>query len=90
MRKKIYNGLCPRNPHEFIERMKDEKFRKLQKRSAQTEARIGIFKNAILDGSLYEKDFAGKEEKVAWAVLIHNLWVMARLPVKEAVLLKAA
>ena len=90
MRKKIYNGLCPRNPYEFIERMKDEKFRKLQKRRAQTEARIGIFKNAILDGSLYEKDFAGKEEKVAWAVLIHNLWVMARLPVKEAALQKAA
>jgi hypothetical protein len=80
--KKIYNALCPRNPHELVERIQEEKFRKLQTRRAQTEARIGIFKNAILDGSLYEKDFAGKEEKVAWAVLIHNLWVMARRPVK--------
>jgi protein-tyrosine-phosphatase len=78
--KNIYSGLCPRNPHEFIEKMKDDKFSKLQKRRAQTEGRIGIFKNVILDGSLYEKDFSGKESKIAWAVLIHNIWCMARLP----------
>ena len=83
-RKKIYNGLCPRNPYEFAERMQDDKFQKLQKRRAQTEGRIGIFKNIILDGSLQEKNFECKQEKVAWAVLVHNLWCMARLPVKEA------
>jgi hypothetical protein len=83
-KKHIYNGLCPRNPQEFVERMQDDRFRKLQKRRAQTEGRIGILKNIILDGSLYEKDFEGKQEKVTWAVLVHNLWCMARLPVKEA------
>jgi len=88
--KKIYNGLCPRNPHEFVERMQDEKFRKLQKRRARTEARIGILKHAILDGSLYEKNFTGKELKVAWAILVHNFWCMARLPVKEKELSQAA
>ena len=82
--KNIYSGLCPRNPQEFAERMQEKKLQKLQKRRAQTEGRIGIFKNIILDGSLYEKDFEDKQEKVAWAVLIHNLWCLARLPVKEA------
>ena len=88
--KNIYSGLCPRNPHEFAEKMQDEKFRKLQKRRAQTEGRIGIVKNVILDGSLYERDFEGKKGKVTWAVLIHNLWCMARLPVKEAEIQRTA
>lgn len=88
--KNIYNGLCPRNPHEFIEKMHDGKFRELQKRRAQTEGRIGIFKNVILDGSLYEKNFEGKEIKIAWAVMLHNLWCMARLPVAEAEIEQAA
>lgn len=81
--KKIYNGLCPRNPLEFAERILEEKFRKLQKRRAQTEGRIGILKNVILDGSLYEKEFEGKRLKVGWAVLVHNLWCLARLPAEE-------
>ena len=88
--KNIYNGLCPRNPLEFAERIQKEKFRKLQKRRAQTEGRIGILKNVILDGSLYEKEFEGKQLKVGWAVLVHNLWCMARLPVKEKKIEKAA
>lgn len=83
-KKGIFNGLCPRSPLEFSERMKEEKFRLCQKRRAQTEGRIGILKNAFLDGSLYERKFEDKEVKVAWAVLIHNLWVIARLPVEEA------
>ena len=70
--------------------MQDEKFRKLQKRRAQTEGRIGIVKNVILAGSLYERDFEGKRGKVTWAVLIHNLWCMARLPVKEVEIQRTA
>lgn len=88
--KHIYSGLCPRSPLEFAEKMEDEKFRGLQKRRAQTEGRIGILKNTILDGSLYERDFSDKQTKIAWAVLIHNLWCMARLPVKEAEAKQAA
>jgi hypothetical protein len=89
-KKGIFNALCPRNPLEFAERMKEEEFRIRQKRRAQTEGRIGILKNVFLDGSLYERKFEGKEVKVAWAVLTHNLWVLARLPVKEIELEVAA
>jgi hypothetical protein len=88
--KEIYNGLCPRNPLEFAERMQEKKFRTLQKRRGQTEGRIGILKNAILDGSLYEKEIKGKQLKIGWAILVHNLWRLARLPVSENEMKKAA
>jgi hypothetical protein len=88
--KGIFNALAPRNPLEFAERMVDEKFRKFQKRRGQTEGRIGILKNTILDGSLYERDFVGKELKMAWAVLTHNLWVLARIKAAELKLRNAA
>jgi hypothetical protein len=76
----IYSGLCPRNPHEYNEKLKDERFKKLQKRRGQTEARIGILKNSILDGSLYERKFDEKDLKMSWAIFAHNLWMLARLP----------
>ena len=79
-KKAITSGLCPRDPAQFIEKMEDPSFRKHQKRRAQTEARIGIFKNSILDGSLYERNIENKQMKVAWTVLTHNLWCIARLP----------
>jgi hypothetical protein len=89
-KKDIYNGLCPRNPLEYAERMQENKFRMFQKRRGQTEGRIGIVKNAILDGSLYEKEIEGKQLKIGWAILVHNLWCLARLPVEEKELKKAA
>jgi hypothetical protein len=79
-KKGIVSGLCPRDPDLFIEKMEDVSFRKHQKRRAQTEGRIGIFKNSILDASLYERSVENKQMKVAWAVLTHNLWCIARLP----------
>lgn len=89
-KKGIYNGLCPRNPLEYAERMQENKFRTFQKRRGQTEGRIGIMKNAILDGSLYEKEIEGKQLKIGWAILVHNLWCLARLPVSENEMKKAA
>lgn len=44
----ITNGTLPRNPDTMRERMKDPVMRALQQRRAQTEARIGIFKNNFL------------------------------------------
>lgn len=82
-KKDIYSGLCPRNPHEYNEKLKDKKFKRLQKRRSQTEGRIGILKNTILNGSLYEREFEGKDLKISWAILYHNLWVLARLPKVE-------
>ena len=90
IKKGIYNGLCPRNPLECAERMQEKKFKQLQKRRGQTEGRIGIFKNTILDGSLYERKIEDKQLKIAWAVFVHNLWRLARLPVVEVEMKKAA
>jgi hypothetical protein len=77
--RKIYNGLCPRSPKELVQRNKSWKFRKLQQRRAQTEARIAIFKNNFLGRPLRSKGFDHRNVSVAWAVLTHNLWVLARL-----------
>jgi hypothetical protein len=90
LKKGIYNGLCPRNPLEFAERMQDKKFNILQKRRGQTEGRIGIVKNTILDGSLYERQIEGKQLKIGWAILVHNLWCLARMPVIEEDLAQVA
>jgi hypothetical protein len=89
--RKMYNALCPRNPQEFIERLQDEKFRKHQKRRSQTEARIGIFKNDFLGSPIKNKKFEYKEMSVAWAVLTHNLWILARMDYdQEKMLAKTA
>ena len=74
-----FDGLCPRKPGELSRRMKGAKFAWLQRRRAQTEARIGILKNAFLGTRLRAKGFAHRELAVAWGVLAHNLWMFARL-----------
>jgi hypothetical protein len=79
-----YNGICPKAPEELKKRMKDGKFVGLQKRRSQTEARIGIFKNGFLGSPLLSKGHANQEREVAWNVLAHNLWVIARLPRAKA------
>jgi len=89
-RRGLYNGICPRGPQELRERIKSWKFKKLQRRRAQTEGRIAIFKNNFLGRPLRSKGFESRELTVTWAVLTHNLWVMARLPEAEAVAEKAA
>jgi hypothetical protein len=76
----IYNGICPKAPDELKKRMQDGKFVELQKRRSQTEARIAIFKNGFLGSPLLSKGQANQEREVAWNVLTHNLWVIARRP----------
>jgi Transposase DDE domain len=80
----IYNGICPKAPDELKKRMKDGKFVELQKRRSQTEARISIFKNGFLGSPLLSKGHANQEREVAWNVLTHNLWVIARRPRAKA------
>lgn len=80
----IYNGICPKAPDELKKRMKDGKFVELQKRRSQTEARISIFKNGFLGSPLLTKGHANQEREVAWNVLTHNLWVIARRPRAKA------
>ena len=77
---KIYNAICPRNPRVRNDRATEPRFRQLQKRRAQTEGRVGIFKNSFLGRPMRSKGFGHRQLNVAWAVLAHNLWVIARLP----------
>ena len=63
--------------------MGKNQFAEIQKRRAQTEARIGIFKNVFLGRPLRVKGFIHRELSVCWNVLAHNLWVLARLPQAE-------
>lgn len=76
----IFNGICPRVPRQLRQRMGSWKFAQLQRRRSQTEARIGIFLHNILGQPLRSKGFAHRQLAVDWAILTHNLWVLARLP----------
>jgi len=80
----IYNGVCPRSPQELQQKNASWKFKKLQRRRAQTEGRIGILKNVFLGQPMRRKGFEHRELTVTWTVLVHNLWVLARLPRPES------
>lgn len=75
----VYDATCPRQPGRMAERRREEMFVALQKRRAQTEARVSILKNAFLGRPLRAKGFEHRETTVAWCVLTHNLWLIARL-----------
>ena len=76
----IYNAVCPRCPRQLKQRGRSWKFKRLQRRRAQTEGRVGIVKNVFLGQPLRSKGFEHRELTVTWTVLVHNLWVLARLP----------
>jgi len=82
-KERIYNAICPKSPRRQARRMAEERFVKLQRRRAQTEARVAIFKNGFLGRPMRSKGFLNRERDVGWAVLAHNLWVIARLPRAE-------
>ncbi len=75
----IYDALCPRDPKQLKKRMKEPLFRQLQKRRASTEGRIGVLKNRWQAGRLRSKGFANRSISVAWSVLSHNLWKVAKM-----------
>jgi hypothetical protein len=79
----IFSALCPRDVEELRERMKDGRFAKAQKRRGQTEGRIAIMKNDFLGRPLRNKGFEHRELAVTWAVLAHNLWLVAGLRVAQ-------
>lgn len=74
-----FDALCPRQPAQLKQRMKGKKFAQLQRRRAQTEARIGILKNGFLGRPMRAKGFEHRELALAWGVLTHNLWMLAKL-----------
>lgn len=79
----IYNGVCPRSSKELKDKSKSAKFQAVQRRRAQTEARIAILKNDFLDGRPNRRGFENREKQVGWSVLSHNLWLLARLEQAE-------
>jgi hypothetical protein len=88
-----FDGLCPRDPAQLRQKMKGPKFARLQRRRAQTEARIGILKQGFLGRPMRAKGFDHRELALAWGVLTHNLWMLARMrkiKQKAVPLLKAA
>jgi hypothetical protein len=76
----IKNNICPKSVEALREKLRDASFCEKQKRRGQTEGRIGIVKNVFLGSPLRSKGFFSRQMSVAWAVLSHNLWVIARLP----------
>jgi hypothetical protein len=74
-----FDALCPRPPSLLRERMKEEKFARLQRRRAQTEARIAILKRNFLGRPMRARSFEHRELALAWGVLTHNLWMLARM-----------
>lgn len=75
----IFDGLCPRAPGELKKRMKGRKFARLHRRRSQTEGRIGILKAGFWGQPMRAKGFEHRELAVAWGVLTHNLWMLARM-----------
>lgn len=74
----VYDAVCPRDPKVLRQRMDDERFAALQRRRGSTEARIAIFKQRQ-GRRLRSRGFAHRYLAVAWGVLGHNLWLVARL-----------
>ncbi len=80
----IRSGLCPRDVRDLTYRLRNEEgMREGLKRRAGTEARISIIKNVFMGSPARAKGFEHREMMVGWAVLSHNLWVVARLAEAE-------
>jgi hypothetical protein len=77
-------GLCPRDPAELHRRLAEEAgFRAGLRRRGGTEARIAIFKASFVGSPCLTKRFAPRALAVSWAVLAHNLWLLARLQLQQ-------
>lgn len=74
----IYDAVCPRDPQELEQRFKEKRFAGLQRRRGSTEARISIIKQRQ-GRRLRSRGFDHRYLAVAWSVLGHNLWIVARL-----------
>lgn len=78
----IYNAVCPRSPQGLRQKSRSWKFKRLQRRRGQTEGRISIVKNVFLSGRMRSKGFTHRALTVTWTVLVHNLWVLARMQLR--------
>jgi hypothetical protein len=87
-----YDATCPRQPEVLRQRLREQRFARLQRRRAQTEGRIGILKLNFLGRPMRAKGFEHRELALAWGVLTHNLWMFARMrkPRKKPIPLSVA
>jgi hypothetical protein len=74
----IYDAVCPRDPHQLQQRFQEKRFAGLQRRRGSTEARIAILRQRQ-GRRLRCRGFDHRYLAVAWSVLGHNLWIVARL-----------
>ena len=79
---KIKNQIYPRNVSKARRKKSQPRFLEASNRRSQTEGRIGIFKNNFLGGKLKSKGYQNQNTQVAWAILAHNLWILARMPIE--------
>ena len=84
----IYDAVCPRYPAEFKARLQESQFIQLQRRRGPTEARVAIFKQRCARRLLC-RGLAHRHLAVAWVVLGDNLWVLARMLIKQEKLKQA-
>lgn len=87
--REIYNAVCPRDPQILQQRMGEERFTGLQRRRGSTEARIAILRQR-LGRRLRSRGFDHRYLAVAWGVLGHNLWIVARLLTNQQQIAEAA
>jgi hypothetical protein len=87
--REIYDAVCPRDPDELTRRLQEPRFVALQRRRGSTEGRVAILKQRCAR-RLRCRGFAHRYLAVAWAVLGHNLWVVARWLKKQEKLREAA
>jgi len=79
----IFNAVCPRNPQQLIDRLKDDAFREAQRRRSQTEARISILSHCFCGSPMKQKGFRHRQIHMGLSVLSHNLWVLGRLKIAQ-------
>ncbi|MCK5249553.1 MAG: hypothetical protein KAJ98_06280, partial [Spirochaetaceae bacterium] len=75
----IYNAICPKSVPEMENRLCEGDFVRLQKRRANTEARISILKNNYIGKTLRSKGFKHRKRRVGLSILTHNLWLLASI-----------
>ena len=87
--REIYDAVCPKDPDELKRRMKEPRFAALQRRRGSTEGRVAILKQRCAR-RLRCRGFEHRYLAIAWAVLGHNLWVVARMLKAQEKLREAA
>lgn len=74
-----FNAIQPKTEPPLRDEIEEEVFRACQKRRAQIEGRIGIFKRCFLDAPASSKGFDNRNREVAMAAFTHNLWLLGRI-----------